>query len=144
MKYLLMVLSILISGLSFQSCDQNIGEITNVKKSAVFPGVEHGNFYYKYTAAVHLNKPVFVDSVIITNEKNTLQLAKFSLIKKSDGQIINTDKEIPKGDYYFSAEVLKMPDLEQTNDKLVVQVHYHNNEYILSKPVEDSKPIMYK
>ncbi len=144
MKYLSVIFILLIMGSTLQSCNENIGKITKAEKSVVYPGVEQGNIYIRYTAHIHLNKPVLLKSVEISDGKSALLLSKFSLVREKDGKIIDVHKEIPKGDYFFKAEILENIAPKSDKDKLIVQFIYKDQSFILKTPVKNAPPIMFK
>ncbi len=136
------ILSFLI--LSFISCKSDIGTITNVKKSVVYPGVPQAETFVRYKADIELYKPVKIVKVILQNKEKEIIIDKFSLISFPNGTLINRNNEIKEGRYFFSANITPANDFENTDDELKFIISVDDKEKVFKVKVKKDKPIYRK
>jgi hypothetical protein len=133
---------IIILILSLSGCKSKTGNITEVKKQVVFPGVQQGKTFMKYTAKIELYKPVTILSVSIDNGEKKIAVKDFSIIDLKSGKIMKNNKPLPEGIYYFDADLEKNPDLEKDSDFLLIEIQNEGKTEKFKLPVKKADAIM--
>jgi hypothetical protein len=140
-KFSIIILS-LILGLS--GCKSKIGNISEVKKQVVFPGVSQGKIYMKYSAKIELFKPVKISSVKIITVENEIPVTDFSITDLKTGKILKNDMEIPTGMFFFNTDLEKTPDLEKDGDYLQINIQNGEKTETFKIAVVKGQPIMHR
>ena len=129
--------------LSLTACKSVLGEISEVKKSVVFPGVEHGAKYMKYTADFKVIKPLKINKVELLLPDKTILIDDYKIADKKANIVLPRKKPIQPGEYRFEADLLFSKELTAKGDRLKIQVESESGKtYELTAAIVEGKPIM--
>ena len=129
--------------LLLSACKPEVGQLSQVTKTVVFPGLEHAPMQVHYKANVLLNKPVIVKQLSIKNNQ-VIDVTDYKLFSLKSHTYIDVSKVIPKGDYRLLIILPETPELSKSEDTLVIQFQLPKSEkvYTISEKVKLTEPEM--
>ena len=129
--------------LSILACKSVLGEISEVKKSVVYPGVEHGHKYMKYTAGFKVIKPLKINKVELLLSDKSILIEDYKIVDKKAGIVLPRKKFIQPGNYLFEADLLFVKELTGKGDRLKIQVESESGKtYELTTNIVEGETIM--
>ena len=129
--------------LSLTACKSVLGELSNVKKSVVYPGVEHGTKYMKYTADFKVIKPLKIIKIDLILPDKTRLIEDYKIVDKKAGIVLPRKKLIPAGEYKFNADLIFSEELLQKGDKLQIHLQSESGKtYVITTEIAQGETIM--